>query len=152
MRLTVEVQRGYAHDADTVWKITGDFGGLKEWLPGITACRVEGSGAIDRGGNAVRIVDLFDGSVTRETLQSLDDTKRTYTYNLIEAKGIDARAQYQATFTVTPAGANACRVDWVAAFSVPDDFPAEKQEKARQKILQMYTMCLQYLDGVLARG
>jgi len=118
-------------------------------LPGILACRVEGSGAIAEGGNAVRIVDVFDGSVTRESLQSLDDAARTYTYNLLEAKGIDASAQYQATFTVTPT-AGGCRVDWVAGFSVPDGFPPEKAERARQKILQMYTMCLQYLDGVLA--
>ncbi len=152
MRLNVEVRRDYAHDADKVWKITGDFGGLQRWLPGISACRVEGGGATDQGGNAMRIVDVFDGSVTRERLQSLDDSKRSYTYDLLEAKGIDARAQYRATFTVTPTGANACRIDWVAGFSVPDDFPPEKAEKARQKILQMYTMCLQYLDGVLASG
>jgi hypothetical protein len=40
----------------------------------------------------------------------------------------------------------------VAGFDVPDDFPPEKAEKARQRVLQMYGMCLQYLDGVLARG
>lgn len=152
MRLNVEVQREFDRDADTVWKITGDFGGLKEWLPGINACRVEGSGAADQGGNAVRIVDVFDGSVTRESLASFDAGKRTYTYNLLEAKGIDASAEYRATFTVTPLAANRCRIDWVAGFTVPDNFPPEKAERARQKILQMYTMCLQYLDGVLARG
>lgn len=152
MRLTVEVNRDYAHAADKVWKTTGDFGGLKDWLPGITACRVEGSGAADAGGNAVRIVDVMDGSVTRESLQSYDAAQHSYTYNLLEAKGIDARAQYRATFTVTPTGANACRIDWVAGFDVPDDFPPEKAERARQRVLQMYGMCLQYLDGVLARG
>lgn len=152
MRLTVETSRDYAHDADKVWTITGNFGGLKDWLPGITACRVEGSGAADAGGNAVRIVDVMDGSVTRESLQSYDAAQRTYTYNLLEAKGIDASARYRATFTVTPTAANACRIDWVAGFEVPDDFPPEKAERARQRVLQMYGMCLQYLDGVLARG
>lgn len=146
MRLTVETSREYDHDADRVWAITGDFGGLKAWLPGITACRVEGEGV----GNAVRIVDVFDGSVTRERLAALDAAARRYSYDLLEAKGIDASAQYHATFTVTPLGAGRCRIDWQAAFTVPDDFPPEKRERARQKILQMYGMCLQYLDGVLA--
>lgn len=151
MQLKVEVRRDYAHDADRVWQVTGDFGGLQAWLPGITACRVEGSGAIDQGGNAVRIVDLFDGSVTRESLQSHDHAARSYVYNLLEAKGITADAQYQARFTVTPLAAGGCRVDWVAQFRVPDDLPADKAERARAKVQQMYTMCLQYLDGVLAR-
>lgn len=151
MRLQIDVHREYAHSADAVWKITGDFGGLKDWLPGILACRVEGSGAIDNGGNAVRIVDVFDGSVTRESLQSFDNTKRTYTYNLLEAKGIDASAEYQATFTVTPT-ATGCRVDWVAGFTVPDNFPPEKAERAKQRIHQMYSMCLQHLEGLLAKG
>lgn len=151
MRLAVEVSREYDRDADRVWAITGDFGGLKEWLPGILACRVEGSGATDQGGNAVRIVDVFDGSVTRERLAARDDAGRSYTYDLLEAKGIDASAQYRATFTVTALDAGRCRVDWVASFNVPDDFPPEKAERARGRILQMYGMCLQHLEGVLAR-
>lgn len=148
MRLSVEVSREYDHDADRVWAITGDFGGLKAWLPGILACRVEGAGV----GQAVRIVDVFDGSVTRERLAALDDTARSYSYDLLEAKGIDASANYRATFTVTPLAGDRCRIDWVAGFDVPEGFPADKAERARQKVAQMYGMCLQYLDGVLAGG
>lgn len=151
MRLHTEVHHEFTQDADTVWKITGDFGGLKNWLPGIVASRVEGSGAIDQGGNAVRIIDIMDGSVTRESLASFNDAKRTYTYNLLEAKGIDASAEYQATFTVTPTPTG-CRVDWVSAFSVPDSFPPEKAERAKQRIRQMYSMCLQHLEGLLAKN
>lgn len=152
MQLQVDTQREFAHSAEKVWKVAGDFGGLKHWLPGILACRVEGSGAADRGGNAVRLVEIFDGSVTKERLEWVDEGRFAYGYRILEAKGIDASAGYVATFTVTPLDAGRCRVDWVARFSVPDTFPAEKQERAKQKVSQMYTMCLQALEGVLARG
>jgi len=150
--LTFEVQQDYAHSADKVWAITGNFGGLKEWLPGILACRVEGSGAADTGGDAVRIVDVFDGSVTKERLEAFDAARRTYSYSILEAKGFDASSEYFATFTVTPLDANSCRINWGASFKLPASIPAEKGERARQKVAQMYTMCLQHLEGVLARG
>jgi hypothetical protein len=152
MKLHVETQREYAFSADKVWSITGDFGGLKNWLPGILAIRVEGNGAADAGGNAVRVIDVFDGSVTTESLESFSDEKRSYSYRIVSAKGLDASAEYLAHFTVTPLDASHCRVDWLASFRVPAEFPPEKSERARQKIQQMYSMCLQNLEGVLAQG
>ena len=150
--LQIAVQQEYGHSANKVWAITGEFGGLKNWLPGIDACRVEGHGAADKGGNAVRIVDVFDGSVTKERLESFDAVNHTYSYSIIEAKGLDASNEYYATFTVTPLGDNRCRVDWSARFKLPVSVLPEKAERAKQKIAQMYTMCLQNLQAVLARG
>ena len=148
--LQFEVEREFAHSADTVWAITGDFGGLKNWLPGIVASRVEGSGAANAGGNAVRIIDVFDGSVTKESLESLDAANYTYQYRILEAKGFDASSGYLATFRITPLAADRCRINWGASFRLPEGIPAEKGERAKQKVAQMYTMCLQHLDGVLA--
>ncbi|MFZ5756482.1 MAG: SRPBCC family protein [Pseudomonadota bacterium] len=150
--LQFEVEREFAHSADRVWAITGDFGGLKNWLPGILACRVEGSGAARDGGNAIRIVDVFDGSVTKESLESLDAARLTYQYRILEARGFDASSGYLATFRVTPLGPDRCRINWGASFRLPDGIPAEKGERARQRVIQMYGMCLQHLDGVLANG
>lgn len=148
--LTFAVQQEYAHSADKVWAITGEFGGLKDWLPGILACRVEGSGAADAGGNAVRIVDVFDGSVTKERLEKFDAAQRTYSYSILEAKGFDASSEYLATFTVTALDAGRCRIDWGASFKLPASIPAEKGERAKQRVAQMYSMCLQNLETVLA--
>lgn len=152
MKLHVETHREYAFGADKVWAITGDFGGLKNWLPGIVAIRVEGSGAADAGGNAVRVVDVVDGSVTIESLESFNDANRSYSYRIVSAKGLDASAEYLAHFTVTALDAGRSRVDWLASFRVPAEFPPEKAERARQRIEQMYAMCLQNLEGVLAQG
>lgn len=149
MHVQVDTQREFEQPADQVWKIGGDFAGLQAWLPGITALRVEGSGAADAGGNAVRVIDLFDGSVTKERLEWVDEAQRAYSYRIISAKGIDERADYVATFRVTALDANRCRVDWSARFQVPDDFPADKQERAKQKVAQMYGMCLQALASKL---
>lgn len=152
MQVHAATQREFAHGADRVWEVTGDFGGLKNWLPGITACRVEGSGAHADGGNAVRIVDVMDGSVTKERLESIDAANRRYSYRILEAKGMDASADYVATFSVTPIDANRCRVDWAASFRVPEGFPADKTERARQKVAGMYSMLLQALEGKLQAG
>lgn len=149
--LTFETEREFSHSADKVWAITGDFGGLKNWLPGILACRVEGQGAASAGGNAVRIVDVFDGSVTRERLEDFDAAKRTYSYSILEAKGFDASSEYLATFTVTPLDDNRCRINWGARFKLPASVPPEKGERAKQKVAQMYAMCLQHLEGVLEK-
>lgn len=150
MQLKADTQRDFAYSADRVWRIAGDFGGLAQWLPGISACRVEGSGAADQGGNAVRSVDVLDGSVTIERLETLDEANRTYSYSILQAKGLDASNEYHATLAVIPTGDNQCRVTWSARFRLPDSLPADKCERAQQRVTQMYALCLQSLDSVLA--
>ena len=150
--LEIQVQNQYNHPADKVWALTGNFAGLKAWLPGVMACRVEGEGAKDVGGNAVRIVDLMDGSVTKESLESLDEKNRSYSYAIIEAKGFDSSSEYIAHFKVIPLDANRCEVQWGARFRLPDSIPVEKSERAKQRIQQMYQLFLTNLESVLTHS
>ncbi len=146
---SIQVTHEFSCPADTLWQITGDFGGLKAWLPGVVACNVAGEGAKDNGGNAVRTVQLMDGSVTRESLDSVDAEARRYVYSVLEAKGFDANSQFQATFQVLARDGGRCAVVWSAAFTLPANLPVEKVNKARSRIEQMYQFFLQHLQTML---
>lgn len=145
----VEVRRTFAHPAQKVWDLTGDFGALDRWLPGVTACVVEGEGPRDQGGNAVRSVTIMDGSVTREALESFDDQGMAYRYAIIEAKGFDSSHTYIGSFKVEPTGADACEIIWQAQYSVPASLPTEKVQKLRDKVQTMYGFFLLHLESVL---
>lgn len=146
---SIQVTHEFACPADTLWQLTSDFGGLKAWLPGVIACSVAGEGAKDNGGNAVRTVQLMDGSVTRESLDRVDAEARCYVYSVLEAKGFDASSRFQATFQVFARGEGQCAVVWGAEFTLPANLPVEKAAKACSRIEQMYQFFLQHLQTVL---
>ena len=146
----VTVQQVIPHEASTVWQLTGDFGGLKNWLPGVTECSVSGKGPRDQGGDAERAVHLMDGSITRESLESRDESQMCYRYAILEAKGFKADQQFMATFQVLPLADGQCEVVWTARFSVPATLSAEKVDKARQQVSQMYQFFLAHLTTLLA--
>ncbi|MFZ5601661.1 MAG: SRPBCC family protein [Pseudomonadota bacterium] len=150
--ITLEVSHRFSHAADKVWQMAGDFGGLLAWLPGVTACRVEGSGAAAAGGNAERLVTLLDGSITRERLESLDDANRRYEYSILEAKGFTADNEYRATFQVLPVDAASSEVRWGVRLRLPAGVSADKQAKLKTRIEQTYVMFLQNLQNVLAQS
>lgn len=149
--ITLEVTHRFEQSADQVWRVAGDFGGLQAWLPGVTGCRVEGSGAANAGGNAERLVTLLDGSITRERLESLDDANRCYEYSILEAKGFDADSEYRASFQVLPLASGGSEVHWGVKLRLPASIPADKSEKVKTRIAAMYAMFLQNLASVLAR-
>ena len=148
----VEARQVFEHDADRVWDLTGDFGGLQHWLPGVVACTVTGSGPRDQGGNAERAVQLFDGSVTRESLESFDPVARSYRYAILSAKGFEPGGHFEARFQVLPLAPGQCEVVWQASFTLPAGLPPEKAPKASAKVQQMYVFFLQNLASVLQAG
>jgi|GEM_PF-1113364 len=149
MMEAVTVRQTFPHAAEKVWRITGDFGGLKQWLPGVTSCTVQGEGARDQGGDAQRAVQLMDGSIARESLESFDAKKMHYVYAIKEAKGFSPEQQFSARFQVSPIAPDGCEVIWTARFSVPEDLSQDKIDKARQRVIQMYQFFLGHLASVL---
>lgn len=143
----LEAQAEYEFDApaEKIWALTGNFGGLQAWLPGVVDCRVEGAGAWDEGGNAVRLVQLMDGSVTKEALRSLDAAAYRYAYSILEAKGFDQNGEYLATYSVEPVAGGKSKVIWNAKFTLPAGLPADKSEKAIQRVQNMYLFFLKNL-------
>ena len=146
---TVEVRKQFDHPAGLVWVLTGEFGGLQNWLPGVTGVTVTGSGSRAEGGDAERAVQLMDGSVTRESLESVDEVGMCYEYAILEMKGFKEGQEYRARFQVKPLGDDRCEVIWGATFSVPEEFTADKVAKARSRVEQMYGFFLTHLAGLL---
>jgi len=94
---------------DEVWKLVGDFGGIKEYFPGIESCRLEGDD---------RVIGLF-GMEIRERLLARDDASRTLTYSVVDGVPIES---HTATISVEPEG-DGSRVIW--AYTVtPDEMAA----------------------------
>jgi|tagenome__1003787_1003787.scaffolds.fasta_scaffold20265410_2 hypothetical protein len=85
--------------AERVWETIRDFASIPEWHPGITSGELENGGAGDQVG-AVRRLTGPGGEIFRERLLALDDTARSYTYELIESP-FPIRS-YEATLRVTP--------------------------------------------------
>ncbi len=146
----IETRKTFSHSADKVWQLTGDFGALHQWVPGASQCVVSGEGAKDQGGNAERKVTLMDGSVTRESLETLNNTERHYRYAILEAKGFSKDTQFFGDFQVQPINDNQCEVIWQASFSVPEGLTEEKVSGMKQRLQQMYGFFLQNLETVLA--
>jgi len=90
---------------DEVWKMVGDFGGIKEYFPGIESCRLEGDD---------RVIGLF-GMEIRERLLARDDATRTLTYSVVEGVPIES---HTATISVEPEG-DGSHVIW--AYNVTPD-------------------------------
>src|SRR3954465_2835162 len=82
-----------ARDADEVWKVFGDFQGIKTWFPGINDVRAE---APD-----VRVITMGPGMEITETVLARDDANRTLTYSV--ASPLLNANKYETTIKVTPA-------------------------------------------------
>jgi carbon monoxide dehydrogenase subunit G len=94
---------------DEVWAKVGDFGGIKEYFPGIESCRLEGED---------RVIGLF-GMEIRERLLARDDASRTLTYSVVDGVPIDS---HTATISVEPEG-DGCHIIWAYAVT-PDEMAA----------------------------
>jgi carbon monoxide dehydrogenase subunit G len=91
-----------ARNADDVWKVAGDFGGLAGWMPGIESCTVDGD---------IRTIAM-SGMTIGERLVSRDDATRSLVYSI--ASGPAPVDSHEATITVTPAG-DGSHVTWAVA-------------------------------------
>jgi hypothetical protein len=67
-----------------VWERIRDFNSMPSWTGGaIAKSEIEGGGTGDQVGK-VRVLELPDGTKLRETLLSLSDLERSYTYDFTE--------------------------------------------------------------------
>jgi carbon monoxide dehydrogenase subunit G len=80
-------------DADAVWAIVREFGGLETWMPGIDACEIDGDD---------RVLSTM-GITVRERLVARDDEQRSITYSITESPM--NLEHHEAAIKVDPAGA-----------------------------------------------
>ena len=95
-------------DADEVWKVFGDFQGIKTWFPGLAAVRCEGD---------TRYIEMGPGVEVTETLVTRDDTARTLSYTV--AADVLPTTKYVTTISVR-AGDTGCTAAMSAEVE-PDD-------------------------------
>lgn len=122
---------------DAVWKVAGDFGGIKAWHPAVASG--ESSGGNAAGGT--RTLTLKNGGKLAESLDEWDAQKRTYSYRLGDA---DLKAlpvsSYSATLTVSPEGSGS-KVEWMGRFyrgDTANEPPEELSDAAGKAAMDAY--------------
>lgn len=110
--------------AEQVWELVREFNGLPDWHPAIATSEIESGRSAGEVG-AVRRLGLPDGGGTvRERLVALDDTARSYTYDMIE--GPFPIRTYRSTITVFPITATGqAFVEWFG------DYDTEAAEESK---------------------
>ncbi len=131
--------------ADRAWESVRDFDGLAGTHPGISASTIEDGRPASEVG-CVRRLTLRDGSVVRERLVALDDTDRSYTYEMLE--GPFPIRSYVATIRVRPiTSGQECFVEWYAHY---DADAAEEEQLDRTFSAGVFATGLKGLHDVLA--
>jgi uncharacterized membrane protein len=85
-------------NADAVWAIISDFGGIGGWMPGIDSCKVEGDN---------RILETMGMTIT-ERLVDKDDKGRALTYSIVDGAPVET---HKGVITVSPVGSSS-QVTW----------------------------------------
>lgn len=97
---------------DAVWKVVGNFAGMKDWHPAVE----KSEGSKDNTDGGARTVTLKNGGVLKESLDDYNASGFTYSYRLGDA---DLKAlpvsSYSATITVSPDG-DGSKVEWMGRF------------------------------------
>jgi mxaD protein len=118
---------------DKVWKLSGNFGGIGAWFPGIT--KVEITSGKDNHKGAVRVITLKDGTTITEELLDYSASRKTLRYR-INTSPLPVR-NYVSTYTVKADGKGS-KVTWGSTF---EQDPAAKLDaaKTREVISGIYT-------------
>lgn len=97
---------------DAVWKVVGDFGGIKNWHPDLE--KSVGEGGNKEGGS--RTLTFKSGGVLKEGLDEWKADGFTYSYRSgdPDLKALPV-SSYSATITVTPEG-DGSKVEWMGRF------------------------------------
>ncbi|HEY5023724.1 MAG TPA: SRPBCC family protein [Acidimicrobiales bacterium] len=93
-RAEIDIDRS----ADEVWAVTGDFGGIGDWMPGIESCHLDGDDRVLKMG----------GMEIIERLERRDEEERELVYGIVGGVPV---INHKATITVTPNGAGS-HVTW----------------------------------------
>jgi uncharacterized protein YndB with AHSA1/START domain len=129
--------------ADRVWSVIRDFGGLAQWFPFVSACVLEDGAAPDQVG-AVRANTVQDG-VVREQLLEMSDQDRRIVYSVLD--GPVPTRDYVARLQVHPVtDGDRSFVFWSAEFEVDGD-AAAVAEWVREGI---FATCLAELASVVS--
>ncbi len=92
------------HPIDEVWAIAGEFGGLENWVDGVSACTVESAGV-----GAVRTVTRV--GVIREQLETLDPHRHQISYRILPPHTLPAE-DVRCAITLLALGPRETEIVW----------------------------------------
>jgi hypothetical protein len=111
-------------DADDVWRVIRNFDGLPAWHPAIAGSEIEPGPAAGEVGAVRSLAMAGGGGTVREQLVSLDDTDRSYTYDMLD--GPFPIRSYRSTVRVAPITATGeSFVEWWAVYDAEAGDEAE---------------------------
>lgn len=135
MAHTVTAARTIPVDAKKVWATISAGDGLDKWMPVITECRLEGSGA-----GATRYCAMANGAKLKERILEVDNDRRRFRYAIVEsplpAKNIVGAVE------VRDAGSGKSAVTWSAEF----DCDASHKEELEGMFKSVYEQGLEGLE------
>ncbi len=110
-KLSVHESTQLPASADAVWQLTGDFGGVDKWVPGLS--KVEIIDGKDNQKGAIRAITTAGGAYITEQLVEYSKAKRKLRYKVLG--GPLPVKHYVSTFTVKPKGSGS-EIDWSSTF------------------------------------
>ncbi|MGE4609719.1 MAG: SRPBCC family protein, partial [Myxococcota bacterium] len=102
--------------ADDVWEVVADFGSIEQCWPAGLLSRIEIEGA---GIGMVRALHTMIGIVLRERLDALYPDEHRIELSIFGDLPVGITA-YTAAGAVIAKGTNACRIDWIGRYQVPN--------------------------------
>lgn len=137
----VKVSRKVNVDPDRVWNAIAAGDGLDKWLPVITYCRLEGSGA-----GATRYCTMANGAQLKERILEVDHARRVFRYS-IDEHPLPAR-NLTGTVQISDLGDGATAVSWGARFEVE---PADRNE-LEGMFRDVYDQAIRGLEAFLIKS
>ncbi len=126
---------------DVVWPVIAAFGGVQHWIPGITACTVDGSGV-----GAVRTV-VSNGNRVLERVEALDEAARLLRYQILPPHSVPVDGLH-GTIRLTAIDSSTTEMTWwsdATHFHVPQDVVGARIET-------FYRRSIDGLRALLAGG
>jgi hypothetical protein len=119
---TVCVSRKIRVPAQAAWEIVRTGGGIDQWVPVVTSCRLDGEGV-----GATRVCTI-NGQETVESIETIDDATRLFQYRIHKQSLMPVR-NVMGTFHLTPVGPSEAEVLWFLNFDLDDEkaWPAVKE-------------------------
>ncbi len=101
--------------AAKAWSLVGDLAGVTKWVPGVTACTIDGD---------VRQCTFADGRTVVEQITDFDDAARSYRYRTqTDGTPMAANGGSLAVAETTDGGS---RVTWLAEIEFASDEAADQ--------------------------
>ena len=107
---------------EVVWEIISRGGGVNEWMPFITTCRLD-----QQGHTTNRYCETADGNLLKETIDLVDHDNHIFAYTIVE-QDMMPLTDYQGKFGLKSTTTGKTEVTWSATFLIEEEHYPEIAE------------------------